>query len=97
MTEKGRVVLRYEARDGRIIPMVRISPDGRVRRLRKLRCVVCGKAFFATRADARTDSGACRAKLWRMRRRDREYLIRMQKNGNPLFQQSLWSTRLHEA
>lgn len=87
--QEGRVVLRYKARDGRLIPLARVSPDGRVRALKSLRCVVCGRAFFATRKDARTDSSACRSKLARMRRRDREYLKRMQSTNNPLFQQPL--------
>lgn len=79
----------YETRDGRIIPLARVTASGRTYRLIWKHCQECGTAFLAVRSDARFDSPACRAKASRRRRALRRYLQEAKEANADLLQMDL--------
>lgn len=83
----GRVVARYKARDGRIIPIARITQSGRVYVMAWARCKQCGARMLVCRKDAKYCSNKCRARAFRRRHADMRAISKMQEDGNPLFSQ----------
>jgi predicted nucleic acid-binding Zn ribbon protein len=82
-TKQIRVLRNYKTRDGRIVPIARVTPK-RCYRLLWLHCAECGAGFWAVRSDAVTCSDACRARRHRRWKRDKAHILAMQES-EPLF------------
>jgi len=70
-TREQKVLRNYKTRDGRIVPLARVTPH-RCYRLLWLHCQECGRGFAAVRSDAVTCGDSCRARRYRRQRRERK-------------------------
>jgi len=85
----ARVVSNYKTRDGRIVPLARVSASGRVYRIIWKHCASCGAAYLAVRSDARYCSNKCRQSAHRRRHALRRILQQAKTANAGLFQDAL--------